>query len=113
MYSSKIDTIKKNAEVIIITDMNGWSYVQTDTMSGWIRSDVITGKKASTTANNTSTSNTTGNTDNTNSTNNANNASSNKSNTTNSDKTTAMIIKVILIQVNNILKKQCILMIHT
>lgn len=89
VYSSKIDTIKKNAEVIIITDMNGWSYVQTDTMSGWIRSDVITGKKASTAANNTSTSNTTGNTDNANSTNNANNASSDKSNTTNSDKTTA------------------------
>lgn len=88
VYSSKIDTIKKNAEVIIITDMNGWSYVQTDTMSGWIRSDVITGKKATTTANNTNTSNTTENTNNASSTNNANNASD-KNNTTNSDKTTA------------------------
>lgn len=88
VYSSKIDTIKKNAEVIIITDMNGWSYVQTDTMSGWIRSDVITGKKATTTANNTNTSNTTENTNNASSTNNVNNASD-KNNTTNSDKTTA------------------------
>lgn len=88
VYSSKIDTIKKNAGVIIITDMNGWSYVQTDTMSGWIRSDVITGKKATTTANNTNTSNTTENTNNASSTNNANNVSD-KNNTTNSDKTTA------------------------
>lgn len=93
--------------------MNGWSYVQTDTMSGWIRSDVITGKKPL------------------------------QRLIILVHQTLLeiriiqivqitltmlvvikviqlivirqlqMIIKVILIQVNNILKKQCILMIHT
>lgn len=45
IYSSKIDELAKNASVTILNQMNGWSYIQTDTITGWIRSDVITGKK--------------------------------------------------------------------
>lgn len=45
IYSSKIDELAKNTNVTIYTEINGWSYIQTDTITGWIRSDIITGKK--------------------------------------------------------------------
>ena len=45
LYSSTIETISKNAQVTIISEMNGWTYIQTDSVSGWIRSDIITDKK--------------------------------------------------------------------
>lgn len=45
IYSSKIDELAKNTNVTIYTEINGWSYIQTDTITGWIRSDIITAKK--------------------------------------------------------------------
>lgn len=45
IYSSKIDELAKNTNVTIYTEINGWSYIQTDTITGWIRSDIITSKK--------------------------------------------------------------------
>jgi len=55
IYSSKIDSLNKDVMVTILTQMNGWSYIQTDMIAGWIRSDNITGKKtiSSNTNNNT------------------------------------------------------------
>lgn len=41
IYSSKISSLKKDSEVIIINNANEWIYVQTDTVSGWIRKDAI------------------------------------------------------------------------
>ena len=41
VYSSKIDELSQNANVSILTEINGWSYIQTNTITGWIRSDVI------------------------------------------------------------------------
>lgn len=43
--SSIVETLKKNTQVTIITEINNWSYVATDSVSLWIRSDYITGKK--------------------------------------------------------------------
>jgi len=43
--SSIIETLKKNTEVTIITEINGWAYISTDEISAWIRSDSITGKE--------------------------------------------------------------------
>lgn len=38
---SNIGNLKKNDEVTIINTINGWTYIQTDTISGWVRSDNI------------------------------------------------------------------------
>lgn len=51
VYSSNIETLKKNTAITIITETNGWAYVATDAMTGWIRTDCITGKKSVTTGN--------------------------------------------------------------
>lgn len=40
--SSNIETLEKDEKVTIINELNGWSYIQTDTISGWIRTDNIT-----------------------------------------------------------------------
>lgn len=47
--SGVIGNLKKDAEVTIITETTGWSYISTDEISAWIRSDSITGKKTDTT----------------------------------------------------------------
>ncbi len=39
---SKIGKLKNNSELMIISQINGWTYIQTDTISGWIRSEDIT-----------------------------------------------------------------------
>ena len=40
--SSNIASIKANEEVMVITVMKNWVYIQTDEVSGWVRSDAIT-----------------------------------------------------------------------
>lgn len=45
IYSSEIDTLNKNEEIMVISELNGWAYVQTDTVIGWIRSDSIKDKQ--------------------------------------------------------------------
>lgn len=39
--SSILDTLKNNTEVTIISEINGWSYVYTDEISGWVRNENI------------------------------------------------------------------------
>ena len=42
---SIIENLRANTEVTIINEINGWAYVQTDTISGWVRTDVLTIKE--------------------------------------------------------------------
>ena len=51
--SSVIENIKKGAEVTVIEQMNNWVYIQTDTVSGWIRSNTIDIKEVKTETNKT------------------------------------------------------------
>lgn len=66
--SSKIGNLKKDTKVIVIDEVKGWTYIQTEEINGWIRKDVLE-KENNTNNNNTSnvnnTSNTTNNTGNT------------------------------------------------
>ena len=39
--SSIIDTLAKNTEVLVINQINGWAYIQTDEVSGWVRSNSL------------------------------------------------------------------------
>lgn len=39
--SSIIDTVANNTEVLVINQMNGWAYIQTDEVSGWVRADSL------------------------------------------------------------------------
>ena len=41
IYSSNIGQAKKGEEVLILTETTGWSYVQTDEISGWVRTDTL------------------------------------------------------------------------
>lgn len=78
---SEIAKLKNGTSVTIIEELNDWSYVQTDILSGWIRSDVLNIQKNqnanndnnennsnsgnnSNTTNNQSNNNSSGNTDN-------------------------------------------------
>ena len=56
VYSSNIESLKKNAEMILLSEVNGWSYVQTDSNCGWIRTEYL--EDSSTTSNNSNTNNT-------------------------------------------------------
>ncbi len=38
---SIVGNLQANTEVNIITNLNGWSYISTDSIAGWIRTDVI------------------------------------------------------------------------
>lgn len=49
IYSTKISELSKDTSLIILTEVNGWAYVETKTVTGWIRSSAITGKKETTT----------------------------------------------------------------
>lgn len=48
IYSSDIDTLNKNEQVAILSEINGWSYIQTETLTGWVRNDSIEGRKTNT-----------------------------------------------------------------
>lgn len=39
--STVIETLKKGNSVTIITEINGWSYIETDIISAWVRTDNI------------------------------------------------------------------------
>lgn len=50
IYSSEIGNVKKGIEVIIITETaGGWSYIQTDTFNGWVRTSSLGEAKTVTT----------------------------------------------------------------
>lgn len=46
--SSVIESLNKDAKVTVITEINGWAYIQTDSATGWIRSNAITAQKVAT-----------------------------------------------------------------
>ena len=46
--SSVIESLNKDTEITVISELNGWAYVQSSTVEGWIRSDVITNRKTTT-----------------------------------------------------------------
>lgn len=58
IYSSIIGNGKPNQEVLLITETSGWSYIQTDTISGWVRSDTLEESKTVTAGENTDTNQT-------------------------------------------------------
>lgn len=60
IYASKIDNLKKDAEVLILSETSGWSYVQTDEISGWVRTDSLGEAKNVTTGGSPSTGNNSG-----------------------------------------------------
>ena len=39
--SSVIDTLANNTEVTVINQINGWAFIQTDEISGWVREDLL------------------------------------------------------------------------
>lgn len=40
--SSRIATLRNNTDVTVIEELNGWAYIQTDEISGWVRTNNIT-----------------------------------------------------------------------
>lgn len=47
--STVIETLKKDASITRITEINGWSYIETNTISAWVRTDAIKMDSKSTT----------------------------------------------------------------
>ncbi len=41
IFSSEIEGVKKDKEVLILAETSGWTYVQTDEISGWVRTDTL------------------------------------------------------------------------
>ncbi len=41
IYSSSIGEAKKDDEVLILSETSGWSYIQTDEISGWVRTNTL------------------------------------------------------------------------
>ncbi len=56
IYSSNIDDLKKNTEMVLLGETNGWSYVQTDSNCGWVRTEYL--EDSSATSNNSNIDNT-------------------------------------------------------
>lgn len=53
--STKIESLKKDAKVTLVEKTNGWFYIQTDKINGWIRKDAIGEEKPIQTDNPTTT----------------------------------------------------------
>lgn len=59
IYSNNIGKLTKGAEVILLSQASGWSYVQTDSISGWVRTEILEDtKNTQTPANNNENNNT-------------------------------------------------------
>ena len=41
IHASNIGEAKKDDEVLILTETSGWSYIQTDEINGWVRTDTL------------------------------------------------------------------------
>lgn len=59
----RIERLSNSTSVTVIEELNGWSYIQTDTLSGWVRSDAITIQESQDHNNNDNGSDTDNNTD--------------------------------------------------
>lgn len=64
IHSSEIGNAKNNEEITVLAEAAGWTYVQTNTISGWVRSDTL-GEAKTTTSTTKPTSTNTTNTTNT------------------------------------------------
>lgn len=53
IHSSEIGNAKKNEEITVLAEACGWTYVQTNTISGWVRSDTLGEAKTTTSTTNT------------------------------------------------------------
>lgn len=42
IYASVLENNKSDVTVTVITEINGWSYIQTDIINGWVRTDRLT-----------------------------------------------------------------------
>lgn len=51
IYSSNIGEAKNGDEVLVLTEVSGWSYIQTDKINGWVRTDTLGESKPETTDN--------------------------------------------------------------
>ncbi len=47
IHSSVIKSVKSGTQAILITEVSGWSYIELDTVSGWIRSSTLTDSEKS------------------------------------------------------------------
>lgn len=47
VYSSVLENNKEDIKVLVITEINGWSYIQTDEINGWVRTDKLTSAETS------------------------------------------------------------------
>ncbi len=45
IHSSKIGDIKKDTKVVFITELSGWTYIQSDSISGWVRTSTLSEEK--------------------------------------------------------------------
>lgn len=54
---SVVEKLKNNTEVTVINQINGWAYIQTDTISGWVRTDTLNIQETSSNNGNSSDSN--------------------------------------------------------
>ena len=59
IYASTIGQLNTGTEVLLITEMNGWSYIQAEEFNGWVRSDVLEDSPNTATGNNGSSDDTT------------------------------------------------------
>ena len=41
IYASVLENNKEDITVLVITEINGWSYIQTDEINGWVRTDKL------------------------------------------------------------------------
>lgn len=47
IYSSVLENTKQDINVLVITEINGWSYIQTDEINGWVRTDRLNERSTS------------------------------------------------------------------
>ena len=81
IQGSVLGNLQNNTEVTVISRINGWVYIGTDTMSGWVREDTLKINEA----NNNTTSDNTDNSDTSDNTDTSDNADSTDANDTTSD----------------------------
>ena len=52
IYSSTLEELKKNTKIILLGETSGWSYIQTDSSCGWIRTEYLEDSNTTTSSNN-------------------------------------------------------------
>lgn len=106
IYSSKLEQLEKGTSVTILSEMNGWSYIQTDTITGWVRRDIIAERKDSSGSTVDKQDNTTSgdnkDSNNNNSNNNASSSNNSSSNNSNNSTTTSVEEKTVYVNESSV-----------